>query len=310
MDIWRSLKEHYNNDELMFKVNTGTKFVCISLFFLILALGFTIVMVKIDLNYFNSKGVPGAIEFEDAFFDFIYQSITSSWPLLLLILVTIFMVGYYIAIIMMRPFKTIARFCEEQLSEHSMQYSADLFSDLKLLTSFTSFFFARIEEAKIRGNFEKVEIPEGFTKIHKPIFEKNFFLNYIFVIIVFSLLASIGILLLNFEIHEKVLLLGRQVLHHSSSSSEVSIFLNNQFEVTKLVSEYLLGFHAMIYCMFGFHLYSQVATPAFAIFATMRSFLKGNVHNRIHLVGYSYLRNDCRKINKYLEFVQKTIVKK
>jgi hypothetical protein len=309
METFQKLKKILNDDELMFKISTGFKFVFISLFFLVIALGFTIIMVKIDLNYFNSKGFPGAIEFEEAFFDYIYRSINMKWPLILFALIAIFQAGYYIAIIMMRPFKTIARFCEEQLSEHSMQYSADLFTDLKLLTSFTTFFFARIDEAKIRGQFEKIDIPEGFTKIHKPIWEKNFFLNYFFVIIAFSLLASIGILILNFEIHEQVLVLGKQVLRHSTNE-EVTLFLYNQLTITRIVIDYLLGFHVLVYCMFGLHLYSKVSVPAFAVFATMRSFLKGNVHNRIHLVGYSYLRNDCRKINKYLDFVQKTIVKK
>jgi hypothetical protein len=209
----------------------------------------------------------------------------------------------------MRPFNVIARYCDERLADQTMQYSPDLFSDLKLLTSFTSYFFARIDEAKVRGQFENIAIPEGFTKIHKPVFEKNFFFNYFFLIIAFSLLASIGILMLNFEIHDQVLILGKQILK-SDSNKEISMFLNDQLNVTKIVTEYLLGFHVLMYCVFGMHLYSKISTPAFAVFATMRSFLKGNAHNRIHLVGYSYLRDDCRKINKYLEHVQKTIVKK
>lgn len=309
MKILQKLKDWYADDELMFKVGTGLKFVTISIFFLMLVLAFTFIMVRIDLNYFNSKGFPGAAEFEDAFFGFVYSSVNSKWPLLVFPIMAIFAIGYYVAIIMMRPFKVIARFCEERLADQSMQYSPDLFSDLKLLTSFTAFFFARIDEAKVRGKFEKIEIPEGFTKIHKPVFEKNFFFNYFFLIIAFSLLASIGILFLNFEIHDQIMILGKQILK-SETNKEISIFLGDQFEVTKIVTEYLLGFHVVIYCMFGLHLYSKVSTPAFAVFATMRSFLKGNVHNRIHLVGYSYLRNDCRIMNKYLDHVQKTIVKK
>ncbi len=308
MKILNKLKELYSDEEFMFKVYTGLKFVFISTFFLMLVLAFTFVMVKIDLNYFTSKGFPGALEFEDAFYSFVYVSLNSRWPLVVFPLAAIFATGYYVAIIMMRPFKVIARFCEERLTEQSMQYSADLFSDLKLLTSFTAFFFARVDEAKARGKFQKVEIPEGFTKIHKPVFEKTFFINYFFLIVVFSLVASIGILYLNFEIHDQILILAKQILK-SGSNKEISLFLNDQFEVTKVVTEYLLLFHVLIYCMFGIHLYGMVATPAFAVFATMRSFLKGNTHNRIHLVGYSYLRNYCRTINKYLDFVQKTIVK-
>lgn len=308
MQILEKLKSYYSNDELMFKIGTGIKFVFISMFFLILVLSFTFVMVKIDLNYFTSKGFPGAVEFEDAFYNFVYGSVNSKWPLIIFPLALIFAAGYYVSTIMMRPFKVIARFCEERLSDQSMQYSPDLFSDLKLLTSFTAFFFARVDEAKVRGKFQKVEIPEGFTKIHKPVFEKSFFINYFFVIIVFSLVASIGILFLNFEIHNQILILSKQVLKNANSK-EISVFLNDQFDVMKIVTEYLLAFHVLIYCMFGIHLYSKVSTPAFAVFATMRSFLKGNTHNRIHLVGYSYLRNDCRMINKYLDYVQKTIVK-
>jgi hypothetical protein len=309
MKVFQKLKGHYNNDELMFKVSTGMKFVSISMFFFLLALTFTYIIVKIDLGYFNSKGFPGAVDFGDAFYEFVYESLNNTWPLLVFPLIVIFFVGYYVAIIMMRPFKVIARFCEERLTNQTMQYDPDLFSDLKLLTSFTSFFFARIDEAKIRGTFDKIEIPEGFTKIHKPVFEKNFFFNYFFLIIAFSLLASIGILMLNLEIHDQILILGKKIIK-SAGNQETILFLSSQIDVFKLINEVLISLHILIYCMFGIHLYGKVSTPAFAVFATMRSFLKGNSHNRIHLVGYSYLRDDCRKINKYLDHIQKTIVKK
>jgi hypothetical protein len=309
MKIFKRIKSYYNNDELMFKISTGMKFVSISMFFFLLVLTFTFLIVKLDLSYFNSKGFPGAADFGDAFYGFVYESLNSSWPLLVFPLIAIFFVGYYVAIIMMRPFKVIARFCEERLVDQSMQYAPDLFSDLKLLTSFTAFFFARIDEAKAKGTFDKIEIPEGFTKIHKPVFEKNFFFNYFFLIIAFSLLASIGILMLNLEIHDQILILGKKIIK-SSGNQETILFLSSQTEVFKLINEILLSLHIFIYCLFGIHLYGKVSTPAFAVFATMRSFLKGNAHNRIHLVGYSYLRDDCRKINKYLDHIQKTIVKK
>jgi hypothetical protein len=309
MKIVKRVKDIFKDDEQMFKINTGLKFIGISIFFLTLALAFTYVMAKIDLNYFNSKGFPGVADFDDAFYGFVYSSVYSKLPLLILPFICIFIIGYYVAIIMMRPFKVISKYCEENMANHPIQYSPDLFSDLKLLTSFTTFFFSKIGEANVRNKFEKVEIPEVFTRIHKPVFEKNFFFNYFFLIIAFSLLASIGIFVLNLEIHNQVALISKNFLKNANNQ-EITMFLNYQFHVTKMVVEYLLGFHVLVYCLFGFHLYGQVSTPAFAVFATMRSFLKGNFHNRIHLVGYSYLRNDCRIINKYLEHVQKSIVNK
>jgi hypothetical protein len=309
MKIMHKLKNLYKDDEFMFKVGIGLKFLAISIFFLILVLSVSFIMVKMNLHYFNSKGFPGAQEFKDAFYAFVYSFLNSKWPLLVFLMLIIFSAGYYVAIIMIRPFKVIAQFCEERLANHTMQYAPDLFSDLKLLTSFTTFFFARIDEAKIRGSFEEIDIPEGYTKIHKPVFEKNFFLNYFFLIIVFSLVASIGIFILNVEIHDQIIILAKQFLK-IDHNNEVTYFINKQFELMRLITDWLLAIHIFIYCLFGIYLYSQVATPAFAIFATMRSFLKGNTHNRIHLVGYSYLRNDCRIINKYLDHVQKKVVKK
>lgn len=309
MRIYNLLKKMLGNDELMFKVSIGLKFVSITVFFLVLLLAFTSVIVNIDLNYFNSKGFPEAIVFNDAFFEYIYGSINEKLLEFLLIISIVFIIGYYVAVIMIRPFRVIARFCEDKISNHSAKYTPDMFSDLKLLTSFTTFFFSRIDDARNTGTLEKVVIPEEFTKIHKPVFEKNFFYNYFFLITAFSLLASIGIFMINFDIHEKILLLGKHILK-SGGSREIIIFLNSQFEIIKIINIFLIVFHIFLYCAFGLHLYGMVSTPSFAIFATMRSFLKGNTHSRIHLVGYSYLRNDCRIINKYLDHIQKSVVKK
>ena len=66
---------------------------------------------------------------------------------------------------------------------------------------------------------------------------------------------------------------------------------------------------AVSYTMLGFHLYAKVSGAAFAIFSTMRSYMKGNYSSRVHLVGYSYLRDYTRKLNKYLDYVQNYFAK-
>jgi len=302
--IIQRFKKYTDNDELMFKLSTALKFTLISAIFAFIAFSLSYLILRIDLVYFESYGLMTNAITAEAYFDYVFQSLWDLFPWIMLVFLIIFFGGYYIAIIMMRPFKVIGEHCEERMKQEKRFYQADFFSDLKLLTSFTSFFFEKIEEAKIKGKLTTVEIPEDFTKIHKPIIEKNFFLSYILLITIFGLLASVGILFLNNEIREQLFILANKMTSHKA---QVRFFLERQAEVETLAIYGLLILHLTVNFIFGMHLYHKIASPSFAVFATLRSFLKGNYHNRIHLIGFYYLRSDCRKINKYLDYVQKEL---
>ncbi|MFA6236603.1 MAG: hypothetical protein WC635_04675 [Bacteriovorax sp.] len=308
MKIKDLLLKRYNDEEFMFKFATGSKFVGISLFFMVSVLVFTYVLLKINLIYFVAYGYPGAIEFQEAFYDFIYSALTDEVPAVIFAMIFVFLLGFYLSSIMIRPFKVIGQYCEDRLAGTTHYYSPDYFSDLKLLTSFSVFFFSKIDESANRGKLEKIEVPADFTKIHKPVFEKNFFFNYLFIIAIFSLLTSVGIFVLNNSVREQMFALTQKFLANNMVGNKgMRYFMENQFSATNIGVYFFIILHILIYCLFGIHLYGKVSGPAFAVFATMRSFLKGNYYNRIHLIGYSYLRDDCRKINKYLDHVQKTL---
>jgi hypothetical protein len=65
-----------------------------------------------------------------------------------------------------------------------------------------------------------------------------------------------------------------------------------------------------MYFLLASHLYHGVAAPAFAVFATMRAFLKGSYNQRVHLIGFPALRLQTRKLNKYLDWVDRNLVQK
>lgn len=309
MKIKTIVLNRYNDDEFMFKLMTGVKFVLISLGFTLAVILFTYLLLKIDLIYFLAHGYPGASEFQEAFYDFVYSSLYDEIPYVIVAMIFIFLLGFYLSSIMIRPFKVIGQYCEERLNNKEHYYSPDYFSDLKLLTSFSVFFFSKIDEAKLRGKLEKIEVPTDFTRIHKPVFEKNFFFNYLFVIVIFALLASVGIFALNNAIREQIYLLSQKFLSANvlGSSKGIRYFIEEQFSAADIAVYFFILFHILMYCLIGIHLYGKVSGPAFAVFATMRSFLKGNYHNRVHLIGHYYLRDDCRKINKYLDYIQKNL---
>jgi hypothetical protein len=309
MKIINVIKCRYNDEEFMFKLSTGIKFVLISLGFTLAVILFTYLLLRIDLIYFVAHGYPGASEFQEAFYDFVFSSLYDEVPYVVLAIFFIFLLGFYLSGIMIRPFQVIGKYCDERINNKKNYYSPDYFSDLKLLTSFSVFFFSRIDEATEVGKLGKVEVPQDFTRIHKPVFEKNFFFNYIFIIIIFALLASVGILVINNVIREQIFLLSQKFLsgHLAGNSTGIRYFIEEQFSVADIAVYFFVGLHILTYCLFGVHLYGKVSGPSFAVFATMRSFLKGNYHNRVHLIGHYYLRDDCRKINKYLDYVQKNL---
>jgi hypothetical protein len=304
MKIITNFKKYLEDDELMFKLSTASKFTLISAVFALIAFTLTYLLLKIDLIFFESHGYALASISQDAYYEFVFQNLWDVFPFIILVFVIIFLSGYYIAIIMMRPFKVIGEHCEERMNNQTRFYQADFFSDLKLLTSFSSYFFSKIDEAKAKSKLTPVKIPDDYTKIHKPIIEKNFFFSYILLITIFGLLASVGIFFLNAEIRDQVITISNKLLRQSP---QVKFFLDKQSEVESIAINGLLFLHVMINLIFGMHLYQKIASPSFAVFATLRSFLKGNYHNRIHLIGFYYLRNDCRKINKYLDQIQKDL---
>ena len=292
------------DDEEMFKIGMGLKFLGVSVLCTISVLLFTYLLIRIDLIFFVSHGFPGALDFKDAFIDFIYSSLYDEVLWITLSGVFVFGLGYYLSSIMIRPFKVIGEYCEDKISKKNNFYSPDFFSDLKLLTSFSVFFFSKIDEGGIKGKIGSIDIPNHFTRIHKPNFEKNFFFNYLFIIAIFALMSSTGIVALNLEFRDQVADLARRFL---ADNEQATYFLNEQFMIADIAVYFFVILHLFLYLLLGVHMYSKVATPAFAVFATMRSFLKGNYHNRVHLIGYYYLRGDCRKINKYLDHVQKNL---
>ena len=290
----------------MFKIEMGLKFLGVSMACTFSVLMFTYLLIKINLIFFIAHGFPGAIEFKEAFMEYIYSAFIYDKALwLMLSALFIFCLGYYLSSIMIRPFKAIGQYCEDKLNDKNNSYTPDFFSDLKLLTSFSVLFFTIVDQ-KVSANskLEKMDIPQHFTRIHKPNFEKNFFFNYLFIIIIFGLLSSLGIIVLNLEIRDQIYELARKFL---SNNQQINYFLNEQFIIADIAVYFFISLHLIFYFWLGVYLYSKVAVPAFAVFATMRSFLKGNYHNRVHLIGYYYLRNDCRKINKYLDHIQKNL---
>lgn len=301
-----SFKKGLSDEEVRFRLYTTLKIIIIPTIFLLIISSFIAVLLKLDLYYFESNGLIGTFSAQkNIFYDYFFSELSDYLPYVGLFYIILTFLSLYVSDMLLRPFRAIGEYCEKKTKNEKASYDVDFFADLKLLTQFSDFFFSSIEQSLKAGKMDSVVIPEKYTRIHKPVFEKAFFIQFSALIFISVICTSIALYILGVELHDSMIQLAFKTL---KPSKEISHFLRQQSDI---LSMYIFGgiiLHTLLYFYLAFNLYQAVATPAFGVFATMRSFLKGNYSSRVHLIGFTYLRGHCRKLNKYLDYIEQKLV--
>lgn len=262
-------------------------------------------VLELDFLFFRSFEIKGLVAFKNTFYEYISKKTLRVIPYIVGFFVIIIILGIYTSNLMLRPFKQISGFCKKYADDpDNAQYDPDFFSDLKLLTRFSEFFFIKIKD--VIENGEDIEIPERYKKFHTPIFEAGFFFQssfFIFITAILSFVGSHGILI---EVHESLVSLADYTL---KSDKETIGFLSAQSEIFDAITWIVMVIHIVLNVFLVFNLYYQVSMPAFGVFATMRSFLRGNRKARIHLLGNYYLRSETKEINRFFSELEKKLTK-
>jgi hypothetical protein len=295
-----SLKQGFADEEVRFRLVTMLKLTIVPLMTFLILLGFILILLRINLSYFSSFGFPNIAQLKDNFYSHILNSLYEILPYSLIFVTFLMITGLYLSHLMLRPFRSIEKYCNDFTSKKTAEYDPDFFSDLKLLTSFSEYFFSIAENSLKTGHVIEVKIPAKFTRIHAPVFESSFFINFFLILVITSIIAGSAIHITTITIYEELIKLAIETLPNQKS---VAPFFSDQMEILTMLSIITLIVHIMLYVALSFNLYSKVAIPAFGIFATMRSFLKGKHTSRVHLLGHYYVRNQCRALNKYLDLI-------
>lgn len=298
----RKIKDRFSDDQVIFRYKISLSLCSLSFIFLSFVLFLLYILLKIDLIFFNANQFPGAREIQDIYFDFIFSNTIELLPYVFVGMILIFFMGIYLTHLMLRPFKLLSRYCEDITNGKKANFNPEMFADHKLLVMFSDYFFSTTEQMLEQKKFKQISIPDKYTRVHRPVYDWSFFISYILLIAMVTGASLLGVIAVDSDIREQIITLSTSYL---KTTATVKYFMSEQFIVFDIVLYVLIMFHIFLHFAFGVFLYSKVAAPAFAIFSTMRSFLKGNKNARIHMIGYSYLREDCRKINKYLDLVAK-----
>jgi len=300
------LKSFYKDDAAKFRLITSFKLTIIPLFSTLTTAGLFWILISMNMIFFRANEIRGIDKFEEIFFDFVSKSLINHLPYAAILIIFINITAIYVSDILLRPFRLIGEYCEKRNHGEEAIYNPDFFTDLRLLSQFSEFFFSNMETAQLNGKIHKVAVPKKYTSIHKPVFESTFFLHYLLYILASLLAVSIALYSFAVGLYEDLIILANQILPNNLS---VNIFLGDQRAIFDNIIWIVLALTSLVYIGLASHLYNIVAAPAFAIFATMRTFLKGNYSQRVHLIGFTYLRPQTRKLNKYLDWVQKNLVK-
>ena len=293
----------FKEEDSRFLLFCGLKFSMIFLAISFLIYYFVWVILSINSLYFESNGFFSGSDMQEAFFYSATQAFYNFGPIILGFFVCLFFVGAYIGKILIRPFKLIGEYAELKIQGEKMDFSPDTFSDYKLLTRFSEFFFRYLDDAIKRKVLEPNTIPPSFSKIHKPVFERVFFFHFMLFVFMVIIVTSYFTSYMSGEIHEQVINLAVQFLENKSEGSVY--FLTKQKEITDSFSIVIQSLIFFSYLGLSFHLYSKVSGAIFGFFTTMRSFMKGNTKARVHLLGYAQIRPYSRKFNKYLDYIER-----
>lgn len=259
------------------------------------------------MNYifFEANGYMKLEQLQDAYYEFIFSELLFAVPYVFILFIILFFSGHYVAGILLRPFYLIGDYCEKSMKGETVKWKADLFCDLKVLTEFGEFFFEWIQKSKEKGAFQEVTIPPFYRRIHRPIFEFSFFINFGLLVILSAIISSGALYATVVSTHGKIVELSLATLNAAPS---INFFLNEQKDLLMLIMSITVSMLTVLYIWLALDLFAQVSGASFAIFSTMRSFMKGDYSARVHLIGYSYLRDSSRQFNKYLDFIQKNYI--
>jgi hypothetical protein len=295
----------FKTEDSKFILSTALK---ISLAYLMSSiLVFYLVWLVISLNnvFFEANGFLNFDGMESAFFDYVASRITQNFYYVLTFFILLFFAGIYLAKILLRPFELIGKYCESAIENKSEAYNPDIFSDFKLLTRFSEFFFAYIHGLRSENKFSTNTIPPSFAKVHGPVFDKVFFFHFSLFLAIIAISTSIFITFITMETYNTIVELAITTI--PKSGKEVAYFLKNQKYIFESIHTIAILVLVISYTSIAFHLYNKVSGAVFGFFSTMRSFMKGNKKARIHLVGYPHIRPYSRAFNKYLDQVCREI---
>jgi hypothetical protein len=299
------LSKVFKNEDTRFMLFTGLKVAGISLCINLFVYGCLFQVMRLNYAFFRAHGFPD-FQDETVFYNYLLGEAMESFTTLFAFHIFLFFIGIYVGWIILRPFRIIGDYCEMVIANPNAVYKVDEFSTYKLLTRFSEFFFEYLRESRKKGEITTNSIPPQFSRIHKPVVDKVFMLHFGILLVIIGISSCLFIIENADGVFQNMIELASKTLSNSKYSND---FFTNQMFIMDDVVGLTIVLITVSYLSLGLHLYEKVSGAAFGIFSTMRAFMKGNYFSRVHLLGFAHVRENTRKLNKYLDYIQNNLEK-
>ncbi len=300
------IRNYRKRDDYQFYLETGLKNMVVPA--VVLGIVFFVLYLIMELNslFFLSSNYLGQVQLKDDFMAVFMGPIVDLIPLIALHFLVFFLLGLWMGRSLLRPFTKIKNYCELFVESQGRTEVPLELSEFPLLEKMVKFFFQvqRDEVLSEDGRPKsRVIIPEEFSRIHGPFLNGRYYLNFFVYILVLCTFSALSIFFMTGELYEGFVEVAVNYLH--TDYPKVSFFLQSQSSILEHLTLFSAILLALGYFGLSVHFYSKISTPAFGIFSSMRSYLKGQKNARVHLVGFRYLREQTREINRCLDWLQK-----
>jgi hypothetical protein len=295
------LNKLFKGEDSKFFLSNGLKVSSVYLLTALFAIYAIWLVLSLNNVFFEANGFMEIAELRSAYFDFITGRILHNVSYVFLFYIILFFSGMYLTKILLRPFEIISVYCTNAIENKNEIYNPDTFSDYKLLTRFSEFFFQYISESRKNKKLTSNTVPPTFTKVHGPVFDKVFFFHFSLFISIIALTSSILLMVITTNSYDSMVELAIKTIPNSGHN--VAYFMKNQKFIFDSIQIYSICILVVSYLLLAVHLYSKVSGAVFGFFSTMRAFVKGNHAARVHLVGYPHIRPYSRAFNKYLDAI-------
>ena len=299
--IFNKLKATFRDDAAHYRFSVALRMVGNLLLTIMLCAFLIHLFVTINILFFEANGFPRLDVMREAFFDYVYGQVSNYLIYIAGFILFYFFLGIYIAELSMRPFRLVAAYCQHKMDGKEATYDPGFYSDLQLLTHFCEYFFNFTRTVESNKKLLLMAIPDRYKSIHRPMFERSFYIHYSAFILISSLITATALFYISAEIYESVITLAISYLKQRNMSE---IFFTGQSDLYSAAIISVLALHLFLSFLLTFRIHTLVATPAFGVFSTLRSFVKGQYHSRVHLIGSYFLRPECRVINQYLDYLE------
>ncbi len=300
---FKDWKKSFADEGTKFMLWTGVKVTAVSLIVSILLSYLIWLIVSVNGIFFEVSSFSGFESLRESYADYIFAELVETSLPILGFFAFLFFSGVYLGKILLRPFMVIGDYCERVIDEKETPYEPDRFSDFRLLTRFSDFFFAFALSCREQKALRENTIPPQFLQVRKPVFDNVFFFHFLLYT---AIVCSISVLILSnmaISIYENIVSLA--ITHIKVQKISIENYISSQSYLIESIIYMIVSLMGTGYMALSFHLYGKVSGAAFGFFATMKSFMKGNYKARVHLIGYNQVRPYSRAFNKYLDYLER-----